>query len=195
MFFACYLNKKNMETEKNLEQEINESTQDTNSNEAQNTEKCQDNEDSAKMAELELEISQLKDKYIRQVAEFDNYRKRTLKEKTELVLNGGQKVLTSLLPILDDLDRAIENIDKSDDIEVLREGVNLILNKLSKTLNEQGLQKMDVIGTEFNTDFHEAVALIPAQDESQKNHIIDCIQSGYTLNEKVIRHAKVIVGQ
>lgn len=184
-----------METEKNLEQEINESTQDTNSNEAQNTEKCQDNEDSAKMAELELEISQLKDKYIRQVAEFDNYRKRTLKEKTELVLNGGQKVLTSLLPILDDLDRAIENIDKSDDIEVLREGVNLILNKLSKTLNEQGLQKMDVIGTEFNTDFHEAVALIPAQDESQKNHIIDCIQSGYTLNEKVIRHAKVIVGQ
>lgn len=188
-----------METEKNLEQEIYESTQDTNTNETQNpetdNEKCQDNDNSAKMAELELEVSQLKDKYIRQVAEFDNYRKRTLKEKTELVLNGGQKVLTALLPILDDLDRAIENIDKSDDIEVLREGVNLILNKLSKTLGEQGLQKMDVIGTEFNTDFHEAVALIPAQEESQKNHIIDCIQSGYTLNEKVIRHAKVIVGQ
>ena len=141
------------------------------------------------------ELAALKDKYLRQVAEFDNCRKRTLKEKTDLILNGGEKVLTALLPILDDLDRAAENIEKSNDLETLKEGVALILDKLSKTLAAQGLKKMETIGQPFDTDFHEAVALIPAQEEAQKNVVIDCVQQGYQLNDKVLRHAKVVVGQ
>lgn len=148
-----------------------------------------------KLAEAQQEIALLKDKYLRQVAEFDNYRKRTLKEKTELILNGGEKVLSALLPVLDDLDRASDNISKSNDVETLKEGVALIIDKLTKTLAAQGLQKMETVGKVFDTDFHEAVALIPAQEEDQKNHVIDCVQPGYMLNEKVIRHAKVVVGQ
>lgn len=148
-----------------------------------------------KLAAALAEIDSLKDKYLRQVAEFDNYRKRTLKEKTELILNGGEKVLSALLPVLDDLDRAMQNIEKSTDVETLKEGVSLIIDKLTKTLQGQGLQKMDAIGKMFDTDFHEAVALIPSAEEAQKNHIIDCVQPGYMLNEKVIRHAKVVVGQ
>ena len=148
-----------------------------------------------KLAEALTEIDSLKDKYLRQVAEFDNYRKRTLKEKTELILNGGEKVLSALLPVLDDLDRAMQNIEKSNDVETLKEGVTLIIDKLTKILQGQGLQKMDTVGKEFDTDFHEAVALIPAPAEAQKNHVIDCVQPGYMLNEKVIRHAKVVVGQ
>ena len=148
-----------------------------------------------KLAAALAEIDSLKDKYLRQVAEFDNYRKRTLKEKTELILNGGEKVLSALLPVLDDLDRAMQNIEKSTDVETLKEGVSLIMDKLTKTLQGQGLQKMDAIGKMFDTDFHEAVALIPSTEEAQKNHVIDCVQSGYMLNEKVIRHAKVVVGQ
>ncbi len=148
-----------------------------------------------KLAAALAEIDSLKDKYLRQVAEFDNYRKRTLKEKTELILNGGEKVLSALLPVLDDLDRAMQNIEKSTDVETLKEGVSLIMDKLTKTLQGQGLQKMDAIGKMFDTDFHEAVALIPSTEETQKNHVIDCVQPGYMLNEKVIRHAKVVVGQ
>lgn len=148
-----------------------------------------------KLAAALAEIDSLKDKYLRQVAEFDNYRKRTLKEKTELILNGGEKVLSALLPVLDDLDRAMQNIENSTDVETLKEGVSLIMDKLTKTLQGQGLQKMDAIGKMFDTDFHEAVALIPSTEEAQKNHVIDCVQPGYMLNEKVIRHAKVVVGQ
>lgn len=148
-----------------------------------------------KLAAALAEIDSLKDKYLRQVAEFDNYRKRTLKEKTELILNGGEKVLSALLPVLDDLDRAMQNIEKSTDVETLKEGVSLIMDKLTKTLQGQGLQKMEAIGKMFDTDFHEAVALIPSTEEAQKNHVIDCVQPGYMLNEKLIRHAKVVVGQ
>ena len=140
------------------------------------------------------ELAVLKDKYLRQVAEFDNYRKRTLKEKAELILNGGEKTITALLPVMDDLDRALENMDKTDDVATLKEGVELIIQKLVTTLGAQGLKRMETAGQAFDTDFHEAVALVPG-DESQKNQIIDCVQPGYQLNEKVIRHAKVVVGQ
>lgn len=143
----------------------------------------------------QAQIAQLKDHLLRQMAEFDNFRKRTLKEKSELILNGGQKVLESMLPVLDDLERAEDNIEKSNEVETLKEGVRLILNKLTKTLSAHGLKKMETEGAAFDTDFHEAIALVPAQDESQKNHIIDCVQPGYMLNEKVLRHAKVVVGQ
>ena len=151
--------------------------------------------DADKLAAAEEEIATLKDKYLRQVAEFDNYRKRTLKEKVELIQNGGEKVLSALLPVLDDLDRALDNINKSDDVATLKEGVELIIDKMYKTLASQGLKKMETIGQEFDTDFHEAVALIPATEEVQKNHVMNCVQAGYLLGEKVIRHAKVVVGQ
>lgn len=151
--------------------------------------------DADKLSAAEAEILSLKDKYLRQVAEFDNYRKRTLKEKTELILNGGEKVLTALLPVLDDLDRASENMEKSDDVATLKEGVALIIDKLHKTLATQGLHRMETVGKEFDTDQHEAIALIPVEEKTQKNHVIDCVLPGYMLNEKVIRHAKVVVGQ
>lgn len=148
-----------------------------------------------RLAEAEEQIAALKDQLLRQMAEFDNFRKRTLKEKADLILGGGQKVMESLLPVLDDLERAMDNIRKSSEIETLKEGVELIATKLMKTLAAQGLKKIETQGEAFDTDFHEAVALIPAAEEAQKNHVIDCVQAGYLLNEKVIRHAKVVVGQ
>ncbi len=151
--------------------------------------------DAEKLAEAEEEIAALKDKYLRQVAEFDNYRKRTMKEKAELILNGGEKVMQALLPILDDLERALDNIGKSDNVETLREGVDLIFSKLQKALAGQGLKRIETDGQDFNTDFHEAIALVPVEENEKKGKIIDCVQSGYLLNDKVIRHAKVAVGQ
>ncbi len=148
-----------------------------------------------KLAKAAQQLAEMKDKYLRQVAEFDNYRKRTMREKADLILNGGEKVLSALLPVLDDLERAADNMEKSDDVQTLKEGVALILGKLGKTLAAQGLKKMDTAGKAFDTDYHEAIALVPATEEAQKNHVIDCVQAGYTLNEKVLRHAKVVVGQ
>ena len=194
-------------TKKTTEQPVNEqvntpeaetNTQPNAGEAAANPEKAEAEAPETEKDPLEAaleELAVLKDKYLRQVAEFDNYRKRTLKEKTDLILNGGEKVLTALLPILDDLDRAAENIEKSNDLDTLKEGVALILDKLTKTLAAQGLKKMETIGQPFDTDFHEAVALIPAQEEAQKNVVIDCVQQGYQLNDKVLRHAKVVVGQ
>ncbi len=184
-------------TEKELQQEnIEKATEAQVNNEENTTQKsAEEPTEAEKFEAANNEIAQLKDKYLRQVAEFDNYRKRTLKEKTELILNGGEKVLTALLPILDDLDRAAKDMEKNEDVDALKEGIGLVISKLQKTLIAQGLQKMDTADKEFNTDFHEAIALIPAQSEEQKNHIIDCVQPGYLLNEKVIRHAKVVVAQ
>lgn len=141
------------------------------------------------------EIQHLKDNHLRQLAEFDNYRKRTLKEKADLILNGGEKVITAFLPILDDLARAQENIEKNQDYNTLKEGVDLIVKKLYKVLGEQGLTVIDTEGQPFDTDYFEAVALVPVEDDAQKGKIIDCVQTGYKLNDKVIRHAKVVVGQ
>ena len=141
------------------------------------------------------EIQHLKDNHLRQLAEFDNYRKRTLKEKAELILNGGEKVMTAFLPILDDLARAQENIEKNQDYNTLKEGVDLIVKKLYKVLGEQGLSVIEAEGQPFDTDYFEAVALVPVEDETQKGKVIDCVQTGYKLNDKVIRHAKVVVGQ
>lgn len=151
--------------------------------------------DAEKLTEAEEQIAMLKDQLLRQMAEFDNYRKRTLKEKADLILSGGQKLMEALLPVLDDIERAQQNIAASNEIETLKEGVELILSKLTKTLGAQGLKRMETEGAAFDTDFHEAVALIPATEDAQKGSIIDCVQAGYLLNDKVIRHAKVVVGQ
>lgn len=151
--------------------------------------------DAEKLAEAEATIAALRDQMLRQMAEFDNFRKRTIKEKAELILSGGSRVLESLLPVMDDLERAQDNMAKASDVETLREGVDLIMQKLMKTLEANGLKKMDTQGVAFDTDFHEAIALTPAADEAQKNHVIDCVQAGYMLNDKVLRHAKVVVAQ
>lgn len=140
-------------------------------------------------------IEDQKDKYLRLSAEFDNYRKRTIKEKAELIKNGGEKAIGAILPILDDLERALANMQKADDVKAMYEGIDLIYQKFLKNLTHEGLEKMNPIGEAFDTDFHEAVALVPATAEDQKGKILDCVQTGYKLNEKVIRHAKVVVAQ
>ena len=141
------------------------------------------------------EIATLKDKYLRSVAEFDNYRKRTLKERAELILNGGEKVMTAILPVVDDMERAIENGTKTEDPNVLREGMELIYHKLLKVLESQGVNVIETDEADFDTDVHEAVAMVPGMGDDKKGKVIDCLQKGYKLNDKVIRHAKVAVGQ
>lgn len=139
------------------------------------------------------EIAELKDKYLRTLAEFDNYKKRTLKEKTELILNGSEKTVKAVLPVLDDFERALK--DKSEDPKAIKDGVGMIFNKFVKTLESLGVKKIDTDGKDFDTDFHEAVALVPGMGDDKKGKVIDCLQTGYTLNDKVVRHAKVAVGQ
>lgn len=139
------------------------------------------------------QIEQLKDKYLRTVAEFDNYKKRTLKEKTELVLNGSEKAVCAVLPILDDFERALAN--NTDDTQAVKDGMQLIFNKFRKTLESLGVKKIETEGKDFDVDFHEAVAMVPGMGDDKKGKVIDCLQTGYQLNEKVIRHAKVAVGQ
>jgi grpE len=144
---------------------------------------------------VKAELEALKDKYLRAVAEFDNYKKRTLKEKTELILNGSEKTITAFLPILDDMERAIANADKATDLQALEEGWELIFNKFVKVLNALGVKKIETTDADFNVDYHEAVAMVPGFGDDKKGKVIDCVQTGYTLNDKVIRHSKVAVGQ
>ncbi len=144
---------------------------------------------------VKAELEALKDKYLRAVAEFDNYKKRTLKEKTELILNGSEKTITAFLPILDDMERAIANADKATDLQALEEGWELIFNKFVKVLNTLGVKKIETTDADFNVDYHEAVAMVPGFGDDKKGKVIDCVQTGYTLNDKVIRHSKVAVGQ
>lgn len=172
---------------------IEEKTSETQQGDTVNTEEGEDAVDL--LTEANEKIAQLEDRYLRQVAEFDNYRKRTMKEKAELILNGGEKTITTLLPVLDDMERALKNMDTTDDVEALKEGLMLIFQKMNKILATEGLKKIETENVAFNTDYHEAIALIPAPSDDKKGMIIDCVQTGYMLNEKVIRHAKVAVGQ
>lgn len=141
------------------------------------------------------EVEELKKQLLYKAAEFENFRKRTIAEKTELILNGGEKVIKAILPVLDDIDRAIENAPKAEDAAALEEGWELIAKKLNKTLEGLGVQRMDTTDADFNTDVHEAIAMVPGMGDDKKGKVIDCVQAGYTLNDKVIRHAKVAVGQ
>ena len=147
-----------------------------------------------KLAAAETKVAELQDKYLRQVAEFDNYRKRTIKEKAELILNGAEKTITAILPVLDDMERALKNMDKMQDVAAVKEGVDLIFQKFVKVLGEQGVKKIETENADFNTDLHEAIAQVPAPSDEMKGKIIDCVKTGYTLNEKVIRHSQVAVG-
>ena len=147
------------------------------------------------LAAAQAEIAELKDKILRQAADFANFRKHSMATHTDLVLNGGKKVIEQLLPILDDMERAETNMAQSDDVNTLREGLSLIFQKLHRTLEQQGLKKMDTNNASFDTDYHEAVAIFHTDEAEKKNHVIDCVQTGYLLNDKVLRHAKVVVGQ
>ena len=147
-----------------------------------------------KLVAAETKVAELQDKYLRQVAEFDNYRKRTIKEKAELILIGAEKTITAILPILDDMERALKNMDKMEDVAAVKEGVDLIFQKFVKILGEQGVKKIETENADFNTDLHEAIAQVPAPSDEMKGKIIDCVKTGYTLNEKVIRHSQVAVG-
>ena len=147
------------------------------------------------LAEANAEIEELKDKYLRSVAEFENYKKRTRKEVADLILNGGEKTVAAILPIIDDMERAIDNAGKAEDIKALEEGWELIFKKLMKTLESLGVKKIDTDGKDFDVDYHEAVAMVPGMGDDKKGKVIDCVQAGYMLNDRVIRHAKVAVGQ
>ena len=155
--------------------------------------KAEEKKEEDPLEKANKEIAELKDKYLRTLAEFDNYKKRTLKEKAELILNGGEKTVKAVLPVLDDFERALN--DKSDDPKAIKDGVTMIFNKFVKTLESLGVKKIDTTDKDFDTDFHEAVAMVPGMGDDKKGKVIDCVQTGYTLNDKVIRHAKVAVGQ
>ena len=194
------MTEKDINTEEVKNEEVNneelgteETPEEVNTEEAPEAEKEEEEKDPLEKA-LE-ENADLKDKWLRSVAEFENYRKRTLKERAELILNGGEKVITAILPVLDDMERAIANGSKTDDPQVLREGMELIYQKFVKTLEGQGVSKIDTKDADFDTDLHEAVAMVPGMGDDKKGKVIDCLQEGYKLNDKVIRHAKVAVGQ
>ena len=140
-------------------------------------------------------IEEQKDKYLRLSAEFDNYRKRTMKEKAELILNGGEKSISSILPVIDDFERAIKTMETAKDVKAVKEGVELIYNKFMAVMAQNGVKVIETKDQPLDTDYHEAIAVIPAPSEEQKGKILDCVQTGYTLNDKVIRHAKAVVGE
>ena len=149
----------------------------------------------AEVEKLQAEQEEMKDKYLRLSAEFDNYRKRTMKEKAELILNGGEKAFKAILPVIDDMERALATMQKATDVEAVKEGVDLIYNKFIQILGQNGVQAIDTKEKELDTDYHDAIAIIDAPTEELKGKILDCVETGYTLNDKVIRHAKVVVGK
>ena len=187
----------NINEEENLEEVNTENAENAkNAESAENTEAAtEEAEELDPLAKAQQEIEELKTQLLYKAAEFENYRKRTLKERAELILNGGEKVISAILPVPDDMERAIANGAKTDDPQVLREGVELIYNKFVKTLEGQGVSKIETKDADFDTDLHEAVAMVPGMGDDKKGKVIDCLQEGYKLNDKVIRHAKVAVGQ
>ena len=147
------------------------------------------------LEKAQQELEEQKDKNLRLYAEFDNYRKRTMKEKAELILNGGEKSISSILPIVDDFERALKNMETATDVAAVKEGVELIYNKFMSVLGQNGVKVIETKEQPLDTDYHEAIAVIPAPNEALKGKILDCVQTGYILNDKVIRHAKVVVGE
>lgn len=188
--------------EKNIKvegEELELNNEETTQNDAEaqaedaNGEKTPAEEQLDPLTAAQNEAEQWKDKYIRLVAEFENYKKRTLKEKSELILNGSEKTVAAILPILDDFERA--TADKTEDPQAIKEGYELIYKKFLKALETLGVNKIETDNADFNVDYHEAIAMVPGMGDDKKGKVIDCVQTGYTLNDKVIRHAKVAVGQ
>ena len=188
------------DTQNNAEPKAEETNTEDADNKAADADSKTDNTDNAAESEevdpltkAQQEVEELKKQLLYKTAEFENYRKRTLKEKADLILNGGEKTIAAILPILDDFERAIA--DKSEDPKVIKEGVQMIFNKFIKTLEGLGVKKIETADKDFDVDFHEAIAMVPGMGDDKKGKVIDCVQTGYTLNDKVIRHAKVAVGQ
>lgn len=188
--------KKVKEEELNVEETLNNAEEQPQDEQAENAVPMTHEEELEKELETAQEtIEEQKDKYLRLSAEFDNYRKRTMKEKAELILNGGEKSLSSILPVVDDFERAIKTMETATDVQAVKEGVELIYNKFMATLAQNGVKVIETKDQPLNTDYHEAIAVIPAPSEAQKGKILDCVQTGYTLNDEVLRHAKVVVGE
>lgn len=187
-------NENNEQTTQNENTEENQNT-DNKAEEGDNNTDAADNkaEEIDPLTKAQQEVEELKKQLLYKTAEFENYRKRTLKEKAELILNGGEKTVAAILPILDDFERAIA--DKSEDPKAIKKGVQMIFNKFVKTLEGLGVKKIETNDKDFDVDFHEAIAMVPGMGDDKKGKIIDCVQTGYTMNDKVIRHAKVAVGQ
>ncbi len=192
-------NKKEENIDKETEASTSASVSDQSQNESENSSKKESesgNEEQTEPTELDKankKIAELEDKYLRQVAEFDNFRRRVMKEKAELILNGGEKVLTSLLPVVDDLERAQQHMANATDVKALKEGIDLIIDKFNKLLKSQGVKEIETKGKDFDVNYHEAITMIPSENDEQKGKIVDCVSKGYTLNDKVIRYAKVVV--
>lgn len=185
----------NEELQPEVEAPVNEESTAEETKEECCEEKEETQEETPAEPTLEEQIEDLKTQLLYKQAEFDNFRKRTLKEKAELILNGGEKTVKAILPILDDFERAVQQAEKAEDIAAVKEGMELIFKKFLDTLKKMGVEKMETQDADFNTDLHEAVALVPGMGDDKKGKVIDCVQTGYTLNDKVIRHAKVAVGQ
>ena len=197
----------NIEEEEEINEDVSETNETNETNEASETSDTSDANDTSSSSETsdssepelsplekaEKEIEQLKDQYLRARAEFENYRKRTIKEKAELILNGGEKTITAILPVLDDFERALA--DTTEDPEAIKQGMELIFHKFVKTLEGLGVKKIETEDKPFDVDYHEAIAMVPGMGDDKKGMVIDCVQTGYMLNDKVIRHAKVAVGQ
>ena len=197
-----YKNNKNRNMDPKEKENINEeelmseaAQKEAAENEESQTEDVQDETVLTELEEANKVIEDQKDKYLRLSAEFDNYRKRTMKEKAELILNGGEKTISSILPIVDDFERALKNMETATDVAAVKEGVELIYNKFMSVLAQDGVKVIETKEQPLDTDYHEAVAVIPAPDKALKGKILDCVQTGYMLNDKVIRHAKVVVGE
>ena len=188
--------KKVKEEELNVEETQNHAEEQPQNDQAEEATPLTHEEELEKELEkAQEEIEEQKDKYLRLSAEFDNYRKRTMKEKAELILNGGEKSLSSILPVVDDFERAIKTMETATDVNAVKEGVELIYNQFMAVLAQNGVKVIETKDQPLDTDYHEAIAVIPAPSEEQKGKILDCVQTGYTLNDKVIRHAKVVVGE
>lgn len=181
--------------EEELKDSEKEQKTDVSADESEKAEKTAEETEKDPLEAANEQIAELKDKYLRSVAEFDNYRKRTMKEKAELIINGAEKAVSAILPVMDDMERALATAEKTEDVEALKEGMKLIFQKFEKCLKGLGVNKIDTKDADFDTDFHEAVAMVPGMGDDKKGKVLDCVQTGYTLNDKVIRHAKVAVGQ
>lgn len=194
--------------EQNMKEETTANLTDEKTNNEQSSEnsaaaESQNNIEAEKIEEIQSEVkvdveaavAEWKDKYLRLSAEFDNYRRRTLKEKMELTKFAGEDMLKSLLPVVDDFERGLQHIDQASDLEAFKDGMVLIYNKFKDFLQQKGLKEIEALNTDFNTDFHEAITKIPAQDEAMKGKIIDVVQKGYIMDDKVVRYSKVVVGE
>lgn len=197
LIFDMTKHKKHQEGEEPKEKETVNTQEPQAQENAQAEQNAEKNEEAQVTAgpSLEEQLAESKDRYLRLSAEFDNFRKRSRKEREDLIKTAGESVIVELLHVVDDFDRALKSIDQSTDLQAVKEGIQLIANKFGEFLKRQGVAEIDAMGHELNTDLHEAITKIPSPDENAKGKVVDVIQKGYLLNEKVIRYSKVVVGE